>query len=94
MGGNKLGMSKADGVQAHYKIDFFLGGACIALKNGGSVCAKQIGGQTQTSTHTPSTADRPTDVCCQTGQARFKIYLPRLKFGCPQKCMSLAMSKC
>ncbi len=47
--------------------------------------------------------------CCQTEQIRFriawvlvatqdfvteKIYLPRLKFDCPQKCMCLAMTKC
>ncbi len=38
-------------------------------------------------------ADRPTNVSCQTGQVRFRTYLPRLKLGCPQKCMCLAMSK-
>ncbi len=41
-----------------------------------------------------SAADRPTDFSCQIGLVRFSIYLPRLKFGCPQKCMCLAMSKC
>ncbi len=30
----------------------------------------------------------------QTGQVRLRIYLPKLKFSCPQKCICLAMSKC
>ncbi len=33
------------------------------------------------------------DFSCQTGQVRFRIYLPGLKYGCPQKCMCVAMSK-
>ncbi len=41
-----------------------------------------------------SAANRLTEFSCQTGQVRFMIYLPRLKFSCPQKCICLAMSKC
>ncbi len=32
-------------------------------------------------------ADRHTEFSCQTSQVRFMIYLPILKFGCPQKCI-------
>ncbi len=34
-----------------------------------------------------SDADRPTDFSCQTGQGKYRIYLPRLKSGCSHKCM-------
>ncbi len=30
----------------------------------------------------------------QSGQVKFRIYLHRLKFGCPQECIGLFMSKC
>ncbi len=35
---------------------------------------------------TGSAEDRRTEFNCQIGQVRFMIYLPRLKFGCLQKC--------
>ncbi len=35
-----------------------------------------------------SATDR-LDFCCETGQVRFWIYLPRFKFGCPQQYMCL-----
>ncbi len=41
-----------------------------------------------------SVSDRCTEYSCQTGQVGFMIYLPRLKFSCPQKCICLVMSKC
>ncbi len=41
-----------------------------------------------------SAVDKPTDFSCQTGQVRFRIYLLRLKFGCPQICMCLTKCKC
>ncbi len=40
-----------------------------------------------------SATDSPTDFSCQTRQVIFRIYLPKLKFGCPQEFMCLAMPK-
>ncbi len=41
-----------------------------------------------------SSADKPIHFSCQTGQVRFRIYMARMKFSCPHKCICLTISPC